>query len=558
MQALKRWFRRQSNWLESQQASILSAAFIILSANLVTAIFGLVKSRVISATYLAEPYHSLVDAYWVALRLPEFLFQLLIMGTLSAAFVPVFTQLYKSGSDKAYELMRQLMFLLLTTFTITGVVTFIFAPQLVQFYTGPEFNPEQIELAISMTRIMLITQLLFAISGFFSAMLQSLKRFILPAFSPVFYNIGIILFIVFLTDKLGLYAAAWGTVFGAFLHMAIQIPLVWKCGFRPFGSWNWRWSQLKRVLGLAGPRTITMVTQQATVLAITFLATTVGGISLTLITFAQQLMTLPIRFFGVSIGQAALPFLSASQDDLSGFRQMVFRSLRQIAFFAAPAAALLLVLRVALVRLAFGVAEFPWSATIITAEALGILALSIPAQAFTHLLVRSFYALNNAVVPFIGSLLYFVVTALVGFVLVTNYQLGVAGLAWGLTIASIIEMLVLLGWLMRRMGSEGVWTLIWALVRISGAAFLMALTLFVFQRLFDWYVFETSRVWQLIQLTLIVGSMGSMVYLGLCWLLQIEELTILKRMGKRLRSQWDKIVKTTPDFVESVSQPEDF
>lgn len=557
MQALKRWFRRQSTWLESQQATILSAAFIILAANVVSALFGLVKSRVILATYLPQ-YESLLDAYFVALRLPEFLYQLLILGTLSAAFIPLFTQLYKKEKARAYDLTRQIMFILLGVFSFSGIILFFLAPWVVSAMTGPEFTPAQHTAAVHMTRIMLITQLLFAISGFFSAMLQSLKRFILPAFSPVFYNIGIITTVVFLTPYFGLYAAAWGTVIGAFLHLAIQFPLLRKCGFRLFKGWQWRWNELRQLFALSTPRMVTLGIQQLAVLVITFFATAIGGISLTLITYAQQLMTLPIRFFGVSISQAALPFLAEAQDDLTGFRQMTFRSLRQITFFTAPAASLLLVLRVATVRLVYGVSKFPWSSTLDMALALGILAISIPFQAATHLLIRAFYGLNNTIVPFLSSTLHLLTTVILGYILVSKLQLGLSGLAWALALANIFETLALFITLLFKLGIRNFGSLVWSIARIGSAAFLMAVTLFVFQRLFDLYVFETSRVWQLIQLTLIVTALGSTVYLGLCWILRIEELIILKKMFQRLQSQWKKIINNTPSFVESVSQPDEF
>jgi len=554
MQAITRWFRKQSGWLESQQASILSAAFIIFIANIASAGFGLIKNRVISAYYVNPDYGNLLDAYWVAFRLPEFVYQLIILGTLSAAFVPIFTKMHQKDDEEAYSLTRQVMLILLMLFLAGGLIIFLFAPQFIQLLTGPEFTLAQMEMAVSMTRIMLLAQFFFAVSGFFSAMLQSLKRFILPAFSPIFYNIGIILSIVFFSEELGLYAAAWGTVLGAAMHMLIQVPLIKKVGFNLFGSLDWSKKRLKEVLLLAGPRTATIGIEQMSGFAITFFATAIGGISLTLITFAQSLMTLPIRFFGVSIGQASLPFLSASQDDITGFRRMVFRSLRQITFFAAPGAVMLLVLRVALTRLAFGVGEFPWRATLVTAEALGILALSIPAQAATHLLVRAFYALNNTVIPFLSSLFYFIINILFGWYFVIQLDLGVKGLAIALTLASVSEVIVVFILLLHRIGLESIWSLISSLLRIAMAAFLMSITLFVLQRLFDLYVFETSLVWELIKLTLVVGTAGTAVYLGFCWLLKIEELTILKQIYKKLASQWTKSVSSTPEFVESVSQ----
>lgn len=554
MQAITRWFKKQSNWLESQQASILSAALIIFAANITSAGFGLIKNRVISAYFVNDRYGNLLDAYWVAFRLPEFTYQLIILGTLSAAFLPIFTKLYQKDKSEAYELARQVMLILVVFFGFASLLIAWLAPSIIPLLTGPEFSPEQITLAVNMTRIMLIAQLFFAISGFFSAILQSLKRFIMPAFSPIFYNIGIILFIIFFSHRWGLYAAAWGTVFGASLHMLIQVPMIRKHGFSLSGAFNWNRPKLKQIFGLAVPRTATLGIEQFSTFVVTFLGTTIGGISLTLLTFAQSLMALPIRFFGVSIGQAALPFLAANQDDPTGFRKMVFRSLRQIAFFAAPGAVMLLILRVALVRLAFGVGDFPWKATLITAEALGILSLSIPSQAANHLLVRSFYALNNTFIPLISSLIYLLAMTLFGWYFVIGQDLAVRGVAIAITLAALLETTILFSFLMKKIGSQSIGSFIWSLLKIGGASFLMAVTLFVLQRWFDLYVFETSRVWELIKLTILVGTAGAIVYLDFCWLLKIEELIILKKISKKVTPWWKRTPPPTPEFIDSVSE----
>ncbi len=561
MQALARWFRRQSSWIESQQTSILSAAFIILTATVAAAIFGLLKNRVLGAFFINDQYsylvgetrHYLLESYWVAFRVPEFAYQLIVLGAVSSAFLPLFTQLYKDEKTEAFNLANQAMLVLLGIFAVAGIIIALWADGFVSLITGSGFDQTQHDLAVTMTRVMMLAQILFALSGFFSAMLQSAKRFIVPAFSPVMYNIGIILMVVIANRQLGLLAAAWGTVLGAFLHMLIQIPLAWKLGWRLDLSPRWKKADLKHLVQLAGPRTLTLGLNQLNLLAITFFTTAIGGLSLTLINYAQALMSVPIRFFGLSIGQAALPFLAASHDDLTGFRSTTFRSLRQIAFFAAPASVLLLILRVPIVRLAYGTDNLPWRATLLTAEALGYLALSIAPQAATHLLIRAFYALNNTITPFIVSIFYFILTVFLGWLFVIQMSLGLKGIAIALTVAGIIEMSLLLILLVWRIKLDGVHELVDSLSRTGLAAFLMALTLFVFQRLFDLYVFETSRTLALLQLTISVTGLGSAVYLGLCWLFRIEELRILQRIYQRLRSQWSKTVRTTPEFVENVS-----
>lgn len=553
MQAFARWFRRQSSWIESQQASILSAATVIAIAYIISGISGLLKNYIFVDAYANDAYAHIVDAYWVAFRIPDFVYQVVVMGALSAAFVPLFAQLYKKDKEEAFQLASQAMHLVLGSFIVLAIVLSLFARPIITLLTGGNFTGESLDIAVKMTYILMVSQILFGVSGFFSAMLQGAKRFVIPAFSPVFYNIGIAITIALAAPHLGLYAAAWGTVVGAFLHMAIQLPLLLKLGFRCLRIPRWNGKQLRSLLSLTGPRILTLAVNQLNLVAITYFATASGNLALTIINLAQSLMTQPIRFFGVSIGQAALPFLAASQDDQTGFRRTIFRSLRQIAFFATPASVLLLVLRVPIVRLAYGADRFTWRSTLTTAEALGILALSIAPQAITHLLIRAFYALNDTITPFMISLGYFCTTLLLCWVFVFQYGLGIKGIAIALALAGVLESIALFSLLLWRVRMEGFLPLLLSLGKILSAGFLMAITLFVFQRFFDLYVFETSRTLQLIQLTGIVTALGGAVYLGLCWLLRIEELTILQRIFLRLKTQWNKTIKSSSAFVEPVT-----
>ncbi len=552
MQAFTRWLKRQSSWIESQQASILSAATIIFVANVSAALAGLIKNRVLAGIYYQPQFldGNVLDAYFVAFRVPDFAFNLIILGSLSAAFVPLFSARYQKNKEKAFAFANQTMYLLMSVFVLASVGILLFTEPFVHALTGDALSEYQITQAISMTRIMVLAQLFFGFSGFISAMLQSVKRFIVPAFSPLFYNFGIIFMTLVAHDWLGIQAAAWGTVLGAALHMAVQIPLLLKIGYRPFSWPQWNWPDLREFFSLTLPRTIALGVSQLNLWVVTFFATAIGANILTMITFAQMLMNIPIRFFGVSIGQAALPFLSAEQHDIVGFRRTVYRSLRQIFFFAAPASVLLLVLRVPAVRLAYGAQEFPWRNTLITAQAVGILAVSIAPQAATHLLVRAFYALNNTITPLIAAFIYLLSTALFSWYFSLVLGLGINGIAWGLTTAATLETLFLFVALIWRIGLGDIRELLSSLIRITAAAFLMAVTLFIFQRLLDLYVFETSRTLQLLQLAISVTLMGSAVYLMLCWLFRIEELTILGRIIRKIRQSWKKVTASTPAFLE--------
>jgi putative peptidoglycan lipid II flippase len=536
MQALRQWLRRQSGWIESQQTSILSAATIILLANAASAVAGVVRNRVFAGIFIQEGNSSL-DAYWIAFRAPEFALQLIVLGSLSAAFLPMFTQWNKKDPKRALSFASQTMYSILGLYLVASLGIFFGAETFVRLLTSPDTEPEIVQMAVHMTRIMVVSQLFFGISGFLTAMLQSARRFVISSLSPVFYNVGIIVVTLTAHQWLGVYAAAWGTVLGAFLHMAIQVPVIWRTGLR-LPVWpDWNWEDMRAFFLRTLPRTLSLGVEQLSLWVVTFVATGSGPLVLTMITFAQQLMTLPIRLFGVSIGQAALPFLAAEADNIPSLRKTLYRSIRQILFFAAPASALLLVLRVPLVRLAYGARTYPWAATLDTAEAVGILALSVAPQALSHVLIRTFYALNNTVFPLVISSMSLMLTGGLAWYLGLQMGWGLQGIAVALTVSGVLETVVLFIGLLRKLGKDDLGTLLLSVLRIIGAAALMAVTLFIFQRVLDLYVFETSRTWQLIQLTGIVSVLGGAAFVAWCWLLRIEELTILWRLISRVRTR---------------------
>lgn len=540
MQLFSKLWQRSSTWIESQQVSILSAASIIMLANVASALAGLVKNRVLSGTFITSQYGTALEAYWVAFRLPDMVYQLLVLGLLSAALVPILAGHMNKNKEEAYVLVNQALLIVLTIFGVLAAVVFVFVEPLIGLVTGHQFSDELFALAVQLSRIMLGAQVLFALSGFASALLQTQRRFIVPAFTPVFYNLGIIIVTVLGHSRLGLAAAAWGTVVGAALHLLVQLPLLIKLGWRPIWG-KWQGTELFRMLQLSLPRTLALLLNQLHLIVITFLATSLGGLSLTIMTFAQQLMTVPIRFFGASIGQASLPFLAAKTDDLTVMRRLVFRSLRQIVFFTAPLAALLLVLRVPVIRLAYGTDEFPWRATLTTAMVLGVLAVSSIPQAAIHLFLRAFYAVHDTRTPFVISVISLVLTTVLGWGAVYWWSTGTLGLAIALAVGASVEAVLLFILLLRRLPGNSLDQLMWSLGRLTLAAVLMSVTLFVFQRVFDLYVFETSKTIELMLLAASVSLLGGGVYLLFCWILKVEELTILERLLQRGRREISKL-----------------
>lgn len=545
--------KNNTAWMEKKQNTILSAAAIITLANFASSLSALIRQNLLISTYYGSPSsQAAFDAFLFAFQIPEMMYQLIIIGALSAAFIPIFSKYKKIDAEQAFHMTSIMMNILLAIFMAAGVVIFIAAPQLTAWRAGSEYQPEQIAIVVNLTRIMIGAQLFFGVSNFFTGMLQSYHRFIIPSLSPVLYNIGILLGVYLFADKFGIYAAGLGVVLGAFMHMIVQVPLVYKIGFRYSLSFNYKFAGIKEFFRLMPPRVLTLSVDQLRVLALGFFATSLSSVSFTVVQLGLMLMTIPIRFFGVPISQASLPFLSEEADDQDRrrYNDLVLQSLHQIAFFTFPMSVLLLILRVPAVRIAFGASNFPWTTTVAVGRVVAILAISIGAQAMTQLLIRSFYALKDTRTPFYVSIanvaLYLILC--VWFTFFSNW--GVLGIATATTASAFLEFALLLILLNRRVHgllSKGFWL---PQLKMVIASFMMAVFLYLPFRAFDEFIFDTTRTIELLALTISTGTIGMLVYIGFAALLNIRELNIFVKMFRAFEG-WRLLSKSKELLVES-------
>ncbi|NCN45304.1 MAG: murein biosynthesis integral membrane protein MurJ [Candidatus Pacebacteria bacterium CG10_big_fil_rev_8_21_14_0_10_36_11] len=552
---ISRFFNKNTQWLEKQQTSILSAAFIITLANIASSVAGLLRERLLIAHFFDSlGSQQAYEAFQIAFQIPDMLFQLIVLGAVSAAFIPLFTDLKNNDEKSAFRFTSSVMNILLIVFIFFAAFVAIFAEPLTRWRTGPEFTAEQIMIAVGLTRLMLFSQIFFAISNFLTGMLQSYQRFIVSAMAPIFYNFGIILGVILFKDSLGIYSAGVGVIIGAFLHMLVQLPSVKKLGFRYSFTLDFKDWSVKKLFRMMPPRIMALSISELQNLGLGFFATTIGGLSFVVIRLGLRLMTIPIRLFGVPIGQASLPFFSQETNDeeKKRFGSLVNQSLHQISFFALPASVLLLILRIPIVRLVFGTDNFPWKSTVLTGKVVAILAISVAAQAMVQLLIRAFYALKNTKTPFyitiITVLMYFAVSGY--FVFFTN--LGVIGLAWATTLSAYLELILFILLLNKRVGcfsGSGFW---WPQLKMVGASFLMAVFLYLPFRILDEVVFDTSRTLELVALTASTGTIGMLVYVYFSYLFDIKELGYLAKIFSKV-TKWKPLLADSKEILLDTS-----
>lgn len=548
-------FSKNLEWLEQQQSSILSAAAIITAANIISSLAGLIRQRIMLAQFFdTEMSRQAYEAFLVAFQVPDMLFQLIAVGALSAAFIPLFSKMRKENSDTAFRMSAVVLNSMVLTFIALGTVVFIAAPYITEYRTGDRFTPEQIQIVTNLTRLMLVGQLFFAVSSIFSSMLQSYQRFIIPSLAPIIYNLGILLGTYLFADQFGIYGAGIGVMIGAFLHMIIQIPSALRLGFKYHFSLNLDIPGVKALLRLAPPRLLTIGVNQIQNLSLGFFATSLGNLSFVTINLALTLMTIPIRLFGVPIGQASLPFLSeeSQHSDFQHFRRLVVQSLHQIAFLAFPASVLLLILRLPIVRLTFGTPNFPWEKTLETGFAVAIIAFSVAAQAMVQLLIRAFYALRDTRTPFYITLvtvcIYLTGSAI--FVFYTPWQ--VYGLAFMTTLAALLELFMSIFFLHRKVGGFNTSDFWLPQLKMLLASFLMAVFLYLPFRIFDELIFDTRKNIELIGLTVTTGTIGLVVYFYFATLFEIRELEFFKSIVFSFGSS-RKNISQSPEMVVETS-----
>lgn len=543
---VKTLISRSKTFFQSEHKSILSAAFVIGGSYLASAILGLIRNHLLASRFFGGLEGDL-DVYFAAFVIPDTIFQLLVVGAISAAFIPIFQESLKKSKEEAYQLTN-------TALTSLGLILSLFTI-LLAIFSRPlagvlaHYPPEKLDLMANLIRIMSISQLLFTVSAFLTGLLQAQRRFLIPAIAPLLYNLGTITGIYFFSNTLGIYSAAYGVVFGAFLHMLIQIPIAKHLGFFPSFKFDPNNKSVKAMFALMPPRALSLGLDQIERWVAVNLTSFLAAGSLSIFSFARQLYVLPILLFGVSLSQASFPSLSddATQKDLINFKKTLSKTILQIFFFALPASVIVLVLRIPLVRLAFGARSFPWDATLLTGKVLAIMAISIAPQAVAHVLTRAFHAIKNTKLPlFVGAFSMAIFVAF-SYISVKILNTGLIGIAIAISLASFIDFVLLYYLLISKIGRIAV---SWKIIKMSIVSFFTAVSLWVPMRLLDQFVFDTTKTLGLIVLTTTVSIVGFLVYLFFSYLFRIQELGETISMVKRL-GNWRKVLDESDEVIES-------
>jgi putative peptidoglycan lipid II flippase len=299
------------------------------------------------------------------------------------------------------------------------------------------------------------------------------------------------------------------------------------------------------------PRVLTLSLTQVEATAIITFSSWLSVGSVTIMTIAQQLASVPIRLIGIPIGQASLPFFAkvTAKNNLKDLAVMVNNTILEMLFLALPASAIVLVLRIPLVRLAYGADSFPWAETVLTGKLVAILAISIAARSLTHILIRVFYAFHNTTIPLMINLIATATNIGLSYYFLFVVKSGVLGMAIAITTASLIETAILTG-ILYSYAQFAVKNLFQPLGKILLATIITGFSLWIPLRFLDTLIFDTTRTFPLILLTVTTGVIGVAVYLGLSYLGNIRELGVFAGLAKKIGG-WHKALSQTDETLES-------
>lgn len=444
------------------------AALIVMLFFVLSRVTGLAREIVIGAQFGTSAQ---LDAYLAAFRVPDILFQLVAGGALGSAFIPTFATYWVRGAQReAWLLFSRVLNLATLVLILLAGLAALFALPLVQHIIAPGFTPEQQQLSAHLMRWMLVSTVIFGASGLVMGALNAVHHFLLPAVAPVFYNLSIIAGAWLLAPHLGVYGLVIGVTIGACGHLLVQLPGLLRHGAIYQWSFSTTDAGVREVARLMGPRVLGLFFVQMHFLVNTILASGLSTGSVSALNYAWLIMLLPQGVFAQAISTAAFPTFAAqvAAGHHAAMRQTFGSTLRMIFFLTIPAAVAMYVLRTPLVQLLLQRREFDQQSTQMVAFALQFYVIGLVAHAALEIVVRAFYALHDTWTPVVIGVAAMSLNVLLSIWWVKGLAFG--GLALANSVATTLEMLLLLVLLRSRLHGIDAQRLLWSVGRFALAA----------------------------------------------------------------------------------------
>lgn len=441
----------------SENTRVTEAAGVVGSATLLSRIFGFIRDAVV-AWYFGTGLSS--DAFFVAFRIPNLLRRLFGEGSLSISFIPVFTEYLSSrGKSEAFDLARSAVRMLSVLLALAALSGVLLAPLIVRLI-APGFSGAsgKFHLTVTLTRIMFPYIFFIGLVALAMGILNVLGHFAAPALAPVFLNIAMIGSVFLISPHMDdpIAGLAIGVLIGGVLQLALQLPFLVRKGFFFWQKAKIYHPGLKKIAILMFPAIFGAAVYQINILVGTLLATLLPEGSVSYLYYADRLVQFPLGVFAIATATAVLPSLSrqAAAKDFASLRETFTHALNLVFFITLPAMAGLIALREPIVALLFRRGAFSIESTHLTAKALLYYSVGLWAFSAVRIVVSTFYSLQDTKTPVQTAAISVAVNIVLGIVLMKT-RLEHGGLALATSLASMLNLVLLLRVLSGKLGPLG-------------------------------------------------------------------------------------------------------
>ncbi|MGA1865539.1 MAG: murein biosynthesis integral membrane protein MurJ [bacterium] len=428
-----------------RQEKLLKSAGIISMATMISRILGYIRDMILAQIFGAE---MVADAFFVAFKIPNLLRRLLGEGSLSASFIPVFTEyIEKRQKEEAWDLASNILCLTVTVTILLTILVILFAP-LIILILAPGFYADKakFDLTVLLTRILFPYIILISTVAISMGILNSLRHFAIPALTPAALNIGIILGAVWLAPKLKqpIIGVTLGVLIGGLMQLLMQAPILIKKGANLFINFSLKNKGTKRIGVLMLPAALGLGVTQINIMVDTLLASFLPEGSISYLYYSNRLLQLPLALFGIALGTALFPTFSslASQGKTEDLMSTFSFGMRTVLFIIVPASIGLIVFRVPIINLLFQRGEFTQAATIATAQALFAYSVGLFAFAGLKITIPVFYAHQDTVTPVKIGIIAMLSNICLNLILM--FPLKHVGLALATSLSSLINLVFLI------------------------------------------------------------------------------------------------------------------
>lgn len=529
--------------LAQMRLSVKSAAIVLASSTLLSALLGLFRDRLLNSYYLGT-YPTGIDAYTAAFTIPDFMFFILTSGALSVSFIPVFNQRLAAGNKKsAWELSSSTINLLAILTLISSVLIMIFADPLIRYVVSPGLDESGMILAINMTRVIAINPFLFSIATVVTSIQQAVGRFVFYAFAPAIYNIGIIIGITWFTGGINLFGVqifeggimgvALGVILGAVMQLVVALIGLFGLGMDYDFKIHWKNQGFRSILRLLPARSMDQGIDYVNGIVNTNLSSRMGAGAVRSFNQASALHQMPVNLIGVAISTAFFPKLTEElgNGDKKEFNETFRQALRTITWIALPVSVIAFFGRGYVTSFISNIGNNDSNGTI--ASILGTLCLAIFARSVFHIASRGFYAYQDTKTPFVVSI--FAIGLTIGLsVWFYLLGLGVEGLGWAQSVGAMVEIVILLYILQRRSGrvllNRSYWRATFRMIFATAIAGCVAFSMTKFVPLM---ATDTSLVITIPKFLLIAG-VSFIAYLIASYFLNLKEAGPIFRYFKKI------------------------